>query len=328
MPIVEGNISEDAATTEGTTEFTVDDADVGDIQLPDFSETDEGASDDGYTVVTDEPAKAVEAEETSPPQKVMGPKGEERFAKLKAESNAEIAARDAKLAALEAKVAELEGTTAGAAAQVEATRSEAMLSNLTLREESLGAALNVAKAAFKAARESGDTDAEVEAQINLSNLVTDLKQVKYAKQHLEGMKAEKPPEGAKPAAPVAKGPSPATQEWMSKNSWYRQDKAKTYLAQGVHQELVREGYLSGNKPDEKSYFAELDRRLSELSPASPPQKKLSAVGGGGKPGTVTKGKVTLTKAEYQTAKEFEQNFGIPIKEYAKELVKLRASKTY
>jgi len=176
-----------------------------------------------------------------------------------------------------------------------------------------------AERAYKIAYESGDADALVKAQKEMT---------------LAAMKAEKvnnfKPAPLQPAQKVvqpsypqaAPEPDPKATKWQRANNWFGQDEEMTSLALAVHTKLVN----SGVDPQSDEYYQRLDTRIRQVFPdkfdsgetADTKQRSKSNVVASATRSVAPK-KVTLSASEVNIAKKL----GIPLERYAREVAQLR-----
>ena len=140
--------------------------------------------------------------------------------------------------------------------------------------------------AYQKAIEEQNVEKQVEAQQKMSQLAIEKERLRLRKSKLEQQEATKPVEtptveqvvNQAPAQPQAQ-PDPRAQEWATDNKWFGTDKAMTYTAMSLHDEIVAEGFDASS--DE--YYSEIDRRIRKEFPqkfedtSKPTQKVASAV---------------------------------------------------
>ena len=199
---------------------------------------------------------------------------------------------------------------------------------LKTTEEGIKSGLEAAKAQLAKARESGDINAEVEAQSLISEYA--YKQAKFveAKTQQEEYNKQREKEVKTPEINLnrqatAQGtPDPKAEAWAAKNSWFGQDTAMTYTAFDLHKKLTEQ---EGFDPSSDEYYSEIDKRIRLEFPnkfgnntdtventAKPVQTVASA-----KRSTNTgrRNTVRLTSSQVAIAKKL----GVPLEEYAKQL---------
>jgi hypothetical protein len=177
------------------------------------------------------------------------------------------------------------------------------------------------KGAYRVAYESGDSDAMLAAQEDLSKIVLEKQRYATAKQRSEAAANAQRVERETPvqtqqAAPQVK-PDPKAQGWAEKNKWFGEDRIMTTAAIAIHQTLVED---EGFDPSSNEYYTEIDRRLrSEF-----PQKFAARKPGGGsqvapagnsasRSTTQERRTVRLTPSQVAIAKRLN----VPLEEYAK-----------
>ena len=190
-------------------------------------------------------------------------------------------------------------------------------------ESSIATGMEAAQKELAAAIESGDAQAQVEANKRIATLAFENAKLATAK---EGREAKQTTQAEKPVQlsdgptqmPSEPAPDPRAEEWASRNTWFGQDRAMTYTAFEIHKDLVNEGF----DPKSDDYYAEVDKRIkvdfphkfgntSEKQSTKPVQTVASAQRSV-KPGRKT---VRLTSSQVAIAKKL----GVPLEEYAKQL---------
>jgi len=190
-------------------------------------------------------------------------------------------------------------------------------------ESSIATGMEAAQKELAAAIESGDAQAQVEANKRIATLAFENAKLATAK---EGREAKQTTQAEKPVQlsdgptqmPSDPAPDPRAEEWASRNTWFGQDRAMTYTAFEIHKDLVNEGF----DPKSDEYYSEVDKRIkvdfphkfgntSEKQSTAPVQTVASA-NRSVKPGRKT---VRLTSSQVAIAKKL----GVPLEEYAKQL---------
>jgi len=217
----------------------------------------------------------------------------------------------------------IEAEDALAAERIE--REKAQVQNLGYRKTLVDTTLvNIdgliakAQADMKKAIEAGETDKQVEAQGQLSDLQGRKRELENAKARLEAEVTA----GADSSKPEN---NPLTKRWLGKNQWFADPKFKEMAAavRGFDSVMVSEGF----RPTSEAYYIELDRRIKRNLPqlqaslrkagyvAAPRTESTStkrgtalpANGGGGNGGartTAGKRRVVLTRADLETMEGF------------------------
>jgi hypothetical protein len=172
--------------------------------------------------------------------------------------------------------------------------------------------LEQAKQKFKAAYESGDSDALVDAQEALTA-------AKYKSERVNNFK----PAVAQPQNNVVQ-PAPQPEQtvrvdskakaWQDANSWFGADDEMTAVALTVHRKLVE----SGVDTNSDAYYERINSRVRQLFPdAFPSEKKKSSVVAPATRSTASK-KIVLTQSQVNLAKRM----GLTPEQYAREVAKL------
>jgi len=169
-----------------------------------------------------------------------------------------------------------------------------------------------AKRAYKEAYESGDSDAVLEAQDNLTN-------AKLKSERLANFKLPTLQEEEKPVQQEVEQTAPAqvdtrAADWQKANSWFGPDDEMTSLALGLHNKLVKQGV----SPQSDEYYESIDTRMRQVFPdnfedAEKPKRKTQVVA----PATrsTSPKKVTLTRTQVQIARKL----GLTPEQYAKQV---------
>lgn len=176
--------------------------------------------------------------------------------------------------------------------------------------------LEQAKAKYRAAYESGDADAVVEAQEALTSAKIKAERLASFKPPVrQTEEIEVQPQQVQPPAPQ---PDSRAQEWQSKNQWFGQDEEMTSFALGLHTKLVKQGV----DPRSDEYYDKLNGRLKQVFPDAfeseepadaPPQRKKSNVAPATR-STAPK-KIVLTQSQVNIAKRL----GVPLELYARKV---------
>ena len=192
-------------------------------------------------------------------------------------------------------------------------------------ETSIQTGLEAAQKELAAAIESGDAQAQVEANKRIATLAFENAKLDQAKAGREETQAEKPVnlnqggEVRQPAMDDPINPDPRAEDWASKNTWFGRDRAMTYTAFEIHKDLTeKEGY----DPNSDEYYAEVDKRIrvdfphkfgnTEQKQSTTPVQTVASANRSVKPG---RKQVRLTSSQVAIAKKL----GVPLEEYAKQL---------
>lgn len=184
----------------------------------------------------------------------------------------------------------------------------------------VGNELDQAKRRYKEAYESGDGDALVAAQEELTA-------IKMKAERISNFKPSPPPDKTPVEIPTSAAQveqrSPVDEkaiEWQSKNTWFGKDRRMTSYALGLHEELTQEERLD---PSGEEYYRRIDAEMRQRFPdkfesekpmdASTPSKPSNVVAPATR-GTAPK-KVVLTKSQVEIAKRL----GVPLELYARKV---------
>ena len=192
-------------------------------------------------------------------------------------------------------------------------------------ETSIQTGLEAAQKELAAAIESGNAEAQVEANKRIATLAFENAKLDQAKQGREETQAEKPVnlnqggQVQQPAMDDPINPDPRAEAWAAKNTWFGSDRAMTYTAFEIHKDLTeKEGY----DPNSDEYYAEVDKRIrvdfphkfgnTEQKQSTTPVQTVASANRSVKPG---RKQVRLTSSQVAIAKKL----GVPLEEYAKQL---------
>ena len=183
-----------------------------------------------------------------------------------------------------------------------------------------------AKKQLKDAMDTGDIDAQVEAQQKIARLAVDADRAKKSLDQRERLKKEMEARGVDPNQPQmpqqsqqpvqqqpAAPPDPKAEAWAEKNEWFGSDEPMTLTSFSIHRKLLEEGF--DTKSDE--YYKEIDKRMRETFPhkfeqVSTPTQTVAPATRSTQPAK-RKGSVRLTPSQVAIAKKL----GVPLSEYAK-----------
>ena len=190
-------------------------------------------------------------------------------------------------------------------------------------EKNVKTGMESAQKELAAAIESGNAEAQVEANKRIASLA-------FENAKLEQRKSE-PVEEERPVQQLSDGgrlpqqtpqdlpdPDPKAEEWASKNSWFGKDRAMTFTAFEIHKDLVNEGF----DPKSDDYYKEVDKRIrvdfshkfdsNAVEHTSKPVQSVASAQRSVKQGRKT---VRLTPSQVAIAKKL----GVPLEEYAKQI---------
>ena len=122
------------------------------------------------------------------------------------------------------------------------------------------ALLSQAEREYKEAYEAGDSDKMIAAQRKLSEIVAEKREVeRYQPQYAPPLQTAQPM--VEPEIPRVV-PDERTRQWVSQNQWFEKDSVMRGAAFGIHDELVRSGYVAGSD----AYFEQVDARIRDAFP--------------------------------------------------------------
>lgn len=201
-------------------------------------------------------------------------------------------------------------------------------------------AIAAAQAKFKKAYEEGDPDLLAEAQKELTDAQIALRSVpaqRTQKVDIDTAENNKPkPQARQERQERQEEPQvdPRAKQWYEKNPWFNQDIEMTSFAYGVHEKLVRDGV----DPNSDAYYNKIDQRMREVFPnrfegstaadtdsgtsvaidnqSSQGKKPSTPVARATRSNGHAPRKITLTETQVRIAKRL----GVPLKEYAKQLL--------
>jgi hypothetical protein len=175
-----------------------------------------------------------------------------------------------------------------------------------------------AKAKYKAAYESGDSDALVDAQDALTTAKMKAERVNNFKP--APLQDEKSEVQITSQVNQAQKADPVLTEWQDRNTWFGPNKRMTAYALGVHEDLIAEGIPAGSTEYYRRIDAEMQERFSDVfgsektgDAATSPARKTNVVA----PATRSTAprKVVLTKSQVEIAKRL----GVPLELYARKV---------
>ena len=178
--------------------------------------------------------------------------------------------------------------------------------------------LEQAKRKYKEAYESGDSDALVAAQEEMTAIKMKAERVNNFKP--APLQEDKPDVQTTQVQPAPAQVDPKLQEWQDQNQWFGANKRATAYALGLHEDLVGEGIQAGSD----AYYKRIDTDMRERFPdlfesekqedaPTPPKPKSNVVA----PATRSTAprKVVLTQTQVNIAKRL----GVPLELYARKV---------
>jgi len=193
-------------------------------------------------------------------------------------------------------------------------------------ETTISSGLEAAQKELAAAIESGNAQAQVEANKRIATLAFENAKLESAKEGREVPKQDEKPvslsQGGNVNIPQTDDPinmDPRAEAWASKNSWFGTDRAMTYTAFEIHKDLTEK---EGFDPSSNEYYAEVDKRIrvdfphkfgkTDEKQTTAPVQTVASANRSVKPG---RKQVRLTSSQVAIAKKL----GVPLEEYAKQL---------
>lgn len=188
--------------------------------------------------------------------------------------------------------------------------------------------LEIAKAEYKAAYESGDSDRLLEAQDKLTQARIKADKAENYQHQYKNARQDVESEVQIPQQQISSPDSKAL-DWQKRNAWFGQDEEMTSLALGLHEKLVRSGVSVGS--DE--YYKRIDDRMRRLFPENfedendndeeveakvKPKASPTVVAPASR--STSPKKIKLSKTQVMLAKKL----GLTPEQYARELTKLEA----
>ena len=191
-------------------------------------------------------------------------------------------------------------------------------------EGRISSSLAAAQEKLKAARQSEDHKAEVEALTAISQLgyeqgkLAELK-TQHQMQDTAAKEAQQRPV-QQPIQQQQPPRDPKAEAWAEKNEWFGKDNAMTYTAFDLHRNLTEE---EGMDPQPDEYYSEVDKRIRlefphkfgntvEKQTGKPTQTVASAT----RSTKAGRKQVRLTSSQVAIARKL----GVPLEEYAKQLM--------
>ena len=184
----------------------------------------------------------------------------------------------------------------------------------------VAAELDKAKAAYKAAYETGDPDALIEAQEKLTMLQNE--KMRYENYKPQPRQQQAPQPQYQQPTPQPNRPSDRALQWAQRNDWFEKDSEMTGYAYGLHEKLVK----SGVAPDTEEYYNQIDSAVRRVFPdrfddvsfeeTAPQRQTGNVVAPAARSGKKPR-KVQLTSTQVSLAKRL----GLSNEQYAAQLMK-------
>ena len=191
-------------------------------------------------------------------------------------------------------------------------------------EKNVKTGMESAQKELASAIESGNAEAQVEANKRIATLAFDNAKLEQAKEYKPV--AQEPPvqlsDGGRLPQQTPQelpDPDPKAEDWASKNTWFGKDRAMTFTAFEIHKDLVNEGF----DPKSDDYYSEVNKRIKvdfphkfaiggDVEHTSKPVQSVASAQRSVRPGRKT---VRLTSSQVAIAKKL----GVPLEEYAKQI---------
>jgi len=198
--------------------------------------------------------------------------------------------------------------------------------SLNASEKQITDKLELARGAYKAAHEEGDSSKILQAQEFLNEAQNDLKSLSATKQQFEQQPVQRQQQVQQPQyQPPMPTPDPKAEQWAANNEWFGQDQIMTVSALAIDGQLKDEGF----QPTDSEYYTEIDRRLKETFPHKfaaqaatggevrqqvEASKPAQVVAGASRSSPGSSKKVKLSKEDIRLANKWD----IPLEQYALE----------
>lgn len=184
--------------------------------------------------------------------------------------------------------------------------------------------VEAAKAAYRTAFDSGDTDAVIAAQELLTNAKIKADRISNFKPPplQSAVNAVQPPVAAQQAPEL----DSKTRNWQEQNPWFGSNQKMTAYALGLHQELVDSGVSVSSDAYFDTINADMKKRFPETfegepAEAKPSQRPKTNVVAPVSRSTAPK-KIVLTKSQEALAKRL----GLPLEAYARSVMDVNRRK--
>jgi hypothetical protein len=191
-------------------------------------------------------------------------------------------------------------------------------------EKNVKTGMESAQKELAAAIESGNAEAQVEANKRIATLA--FENAKLEQRQTQPVEPEQPVQQLSDGGRLPQQtpqelpePDPKAEEWAARNTWFGKDRAMTFTAFEIHKDLVNEGF----DPKSDAYYSEVDKRIKvdfshkfdkggAVEHTSKPVQSVASAQRSVKPGRKT---VRLTSSQVAIAKKL----GVPLEEYAKQI---------
>jgi hypothetical protein len=195
-------------------------------------------------------------------------------------------------------------------------REQQLSKNLeTEAEVRLKAQEQLLKDQYKTAVDSGDIDKQVEMQGTIAQLAVERERLRNYRAYREQQEVAVPQRPVAPPPPTPR-PDKKAQDWANRNQWFGADRAMTFTAYEVHNDLMNEGF-DGASDD---YYRELDTRMRREFPnkfKEIVQKKPASTVASGRPAQVKKSNSDSDLSDSQ--KSIARRLGVSYDDYKRQL---------
>ena len=207
--------------------------------------------------------------------------------------------------------------------------------NLDANEKQITDKLELARSAYASAHEEGDSGKILKAQEFLNEAQNDLKTLNVTKAQFKDVPTQ-PQYTQEQLQQYAKAQQqqqqsqvdPLAVEWAGKseNEWFGKDRVMTAAALALDADLKEQGF----DPSDPDFYNEIDSKLKENFPhkftvkesvQEQPSQPAQVVAGASRSTPSSNKKVKLTREDVRLA----QNWGIPLEQYAAEMLKVQNS---
>lgn len=182
------------------------------------------------------------------------------------------------------------------------------------------------KARLATAINTGDVDAQLDAQKELARIAIESERLKMAKaEHEKRAQAPETPQQAQQQPQQQQPPDPKAQAWASRNDWFGADEPMTLTAFSIHKNLVEQEYFD---PKSDEYYEELDKRMREQFPHKFDDEENTKQAPARSPvasasrGSAKSGKKSIKLSPSQVA--IADKLGVSYEQYAKQLARLNS----
>ena len=192
------------------------------------------------------------------------------------------------------------------------------------RQEKIKSLLDAQKAKLHQARESGDTNAEVDISKEIARLGYEeakLTEMSNKPQEEETQSASyETPSYSSYQQPTSQ-PDPKAEQWAAENRWFGTDRAMTYTAFDLHKTLVDE---EGYDPKSDEYYAEINKRIRLEFPNKFDKSNDNNTGESTKPVQTVASATRSTKTGRKTIRltptevAIAKKLGVSLEDYAKQ----------